>query len=123
MGDPPMKLPGIDDEWRLWDQVVGSQLHVHSLRRVTCENHLESMSHTDRCARIVKTYLDRNECSTELAFAYCSGHVTTEHITMMERRARIRQTSPRVSCMNLGCSVCTGDPRNQDSNYVIALGL
>eukprot|EP00973_Karenia_brevis_P082816 11480938-Karenia_brevis.AAC.1 len=38
MGDPPMELPGINDEWRLWDnwnQTVGSQLHIHSLRRVT----------------------------------------------------------------------------------------
>eukprot|EP00973_Karenia_brevis_P017530 2404530-Karenia_brevis.AAC.1 len=69
------------------------------------------MSHTDRCARIVKTYLDRNECSTELAFAYCSGQITTEHVTMMERRARIEQTFHSY------------DSKNQDSNYVIALGL
>eukprot|EP00973_Karenia_brevis_P044989 6229904-Karenia_brevis.AAC.1 len=31
-------------------------------------------------------------CSTELAMAFCDGRITTEHITMMERRARIRQT-------------------------------
>eukprot|EP00973_Karenia_brevis_P070909 9854924-Karenia_brevis.AAC.1 len=52
------------------------------------------MGPTDRCARVVKKYHDMKICSNELAMAYCDGRITTEHITTMERRARIRQTIP-----------------------------
>eukprot|EP00973_Karenia_brevis_P015800 2162590-Karenia_brevis.AAC.1 len=52
------------------------------------------MAHTDRYALIVKTFLDRGKCFVELAYQYCSGKFTPEHVTMMERRARIGQTFP-----------------------------
>eukprot|EP00973_Karenia_brevis_P060524 8417701-Karenia_brevis.AAC.1 len=96
MGNPPLEHPVNNEDCYFWRRGIGTHLHIDSLQRVTCMEHLEKMSATDRCARIVKRYYDLDICSTELAMADCDGRVTTEHITIMERRARIRQTIPDV---------------------------
>eukprot|EP00973_Karenia_brevis_P083714 11614978-Karenia_brevis.AAC.1 len=52
--DPSWDMPHTEAQHSSYDPAVGSQEHIQSLRRVTCEEHLLSLAKTDRSAKIVE---------------------------------------------------------------------
>eukprot|EP00973_Karenia_brevis_P053476 7431358-Karenia_brevis.AAC.1 len=54
MYDPSWDMPHTEARHSYCNPAVGSQEHIQSLRRVTCEEHLLALAKTDRSAKIVE---------------------------------------------------------------------